>query len=347
MTASTQLNYSLSNCLCNTSITHIHPDPTFNMVRAPLPMLCGNYDPSLFTAGEPWYISEKYDGWRMYYMNGTFYSRTGKELKTIPHIAAAIPSNLPANTVLDGELWLGYDGFPEIGTAIEASDSRLQWILYDIPSAPGNYAERYEMLQSLFPAHNHAHPITVVSQFCVDNMDDADTFYEALLAENSKVEGVVYRPASLPYMWNERSDIFMKRKPMKDIEVLVIGYHTTTENKLPRPDGYVSSLICEMMDTQQQLRVSFRGVNPPEEGTIITIKYQNLTENGVPRFPIFKGIRGKLDAPFIPRKITTTATQAGLTLTLPKSAVVVTSTTTHFDMKPGQRVCFSLKFLIE
>jgi ATP-dependent DNA ligase len=126
------------------------------MAPAVTPMLCANYDAKSVASGAAYYASEKYDGWRMFYRDGAFYSRSGKPLSPPDHIVAAAEAlraaaadaaeGSPEAFALDGELWLGYDRFQDTHAALDAKSPELQWLLFDLPSAPGGYAERLTAL---------------------------------------------------------------------------------------------------------------------------------------------------------------------------------------------------------
>jgi hypothetical protein len=118
----------------------------------------------------------------------------------------------------------------------------------------------------------------------------------------------------------------MKRKPFRDLEATVVGYHTiaprTAESAAARPEGYVSSLICRIVaaPATADFKLTFKGARPPPIGALVTVKYQNLTDNGLPRFPTLKGLRASADAPAAsaPKSAPATAT------VLPKGAVATT-----------------------
>ena len=289
------------------------------MAPAVTPMLCANYDAKSVAPGAAYYASEKYDGWRLFYRDGAFYSRSGNPLSPPDHIvaaaealrAASAPFGAPAEFALDGELWLGYDRFQDTHAALDAKSPELQWLLFDLPSAPGGYAERLTALGALAAdaAPGAMAPVRVIAQtYCADRAA-LDAYYAATLAAEPRAEGIVVRAADLPYHWNARATAgFMKRKPFRDLEATVVGYHTiaprTAESAAARPEGYVSSLICRIVAAPEaaaaktaDFKLTFKGARPPPIGALVTVKYQNLTDNGLPRFPTLKGLRASADAP--------------------------------------------------
>ena len=285
------------------------------MAPAATPMLCANYDAKSVTSGAAYYASEKYDGWRLFYRDGAFYSRSGNPLSPPDHIVAAAEALRAAAIAdapfaLDGELWLGYDRFQDTHAALDAKSPDLQWLLFDLPSAPGGYSERLTALGALAAdAGVGSNGVRVIAQtYCADRAA-LDAYYAATLAAEPRAEGIVVRAADLPYHWNARATAgFMKRKPFRDLEATVVGYHTiaprTAESAAARPEGYVSSLICRIVAAPEALaaktadfKLTFKGARPPPIGALVTVKYQNLTDNGLPRFPTLKGLRASADAP--------------------------------------------------
>jgi hypothetical protein len=76
------------------------------IMKAPSPMLLSAYDADTFVVHPYLYVSEKYDGWRLYFRNGTFYTRNGNPLALPADFADAL--NKHKGVEFDGELWMGY-----------------------------------------------------------------------------------------------------------------------------------------------------------------------------------------------------------------------------------------------
>ena len=61
-------------------------------------MLATDMDASIDPSG--WWMSEKYDGVRLYWNGSKFYTRNGELVNAPPSITSQLPS-----VALDGELW--------------------------------------------------------------------------------------------------------------------------------------------------------------------------------------------------------------------------------------------------
>jgi len=96
-----------------------------------------------------------------------------------------------------------------------------------------------------------------------------------------------------------RSPTLLKVKSFKDDEARVVG-HTAGAG---RHKGRLGALEVELRDgTRFSVGTGLSDQereNPPPVGTIITFRYQELSNDGVPRFPSYVGVR--IDAaPFEP-----------------------------------------------
>jgi len=88
-----------------------------------------------------------------------------------------------------------------------------------------------------------------------------------------------------------RSSSLLKVKTFHDTEARVIGHAPGAG----RHKGRLGALIVEMQDgTKFNVGTGFSDnerENPPKVGAIITFRYQELTKDGVPRFPSYVGER--------------------------------------------------------
>jgi len=253
---------------------------------APSPMLLSVYEAEKMLRGSSsWYISEKYDGWRMMYFKGVFYSRTGQELAVPAEMRKdidAIFGSCGDDLILDGELWLGYNKFTETQSALNTRSTDLKFLVFDMPSANGTFEERLQLLSSLFTGVTTPR-VKLVEQVKVSNTDTntIDSYYDAVVTKGG--EGIVLKPSTMMYEFGKRSDIFLKRKPWDTMDVKIVGYFTTEAQK--SKIGYVSSLICEMRDdSSKNFKVQYKSINPPCIGAYVTIKYSQSTVTGLPKF---------------------------------------------------------------
>jgi DNA ligase-1 len=85
----------------------------------------------------------------------------------------------------------------------------------------------------------------------------------------------------------KRSATLLKVKTFQDAEATVIGYECGTG----RNASAVGALVMRLADGKE-FRLSSGLTDaarrcPPKVGTLVTFKFQSLTDGGVPRFPSF------------------------------------------------------------
>ncbi len=108
-------------------------------------------------------------------------------------------------------------------------------------------------------------------------------------------EGLMIRKPKSKY-FNGRSDTLLKIKSFHDAEAVVIGHVASTSQP-----GLCGSLLCRM-ENGKTFKVGSGMTNadrrnPPKKGSIITYRFQELTNSGSPRFPTYVGVRIDMDKP--------------------------------------------------
>jgi len=260
--------------------------------KTPSPMLLNAYDAAIFRKKQAVYVSEKYDGWRVYYRAGTFYTRAGNILVVSPELAAAVDAASAAHGGLefDGELWMGYG---RTSSDVNGVDASARLMFFDAPNAAHSFAERAAILAGVNFAHER---ISVVKQTVCNSEFDMTAVYDAVLARGG--EGVVLRLADQAYEHGVRGRYFMKKKPVESCETIVRAHHTTAGAGSKEVPGYVSSLIVESLDARKAVfKVSVKTTCPPAVGSIVTVNYCQETSTGLPKFPVLVGVRAAADLP--------------------------------------------------
>ncbi|KPA86892.1 putative mitochondrial DNA ligase k alpha [Leptomonas pyrrhocoris] len=104
------------------------------------------------------------------------------------------------------------------------------------------------------------------------------------------------------YGYGQRSGTLLKYKVMQDAEYVIVG---AVEGS-GKWKGSLGSFICVTPDEQQRFTVTpastdsekkrmWRTWRQAYKGKALTVQYQELTPDGVPRFPVGKGVRGAAD----------------------------------------------------
>ena len=99
-----------------------------------------------------------------------------------------------------------------------------------------------------------------------------------------------------------RSTTLLKVKSFHDAEARVLKHLEGSG----RHKGRLGAVLVEMADgTQFSVGTGFSDAereNPPAVGSLITFRYQELSEGGVPRFPSYVGMREDASPSLLPLK---------------------------------------------
>jgi DNA ligase-1 len=244
----------------------------------------------------PVYSQPKLDGIRGIVRKDGMWSRNGKKIVSAPHIFEAMESLFKNNPdlIFDGELYA--DKFANDFNAIcslvkktkptsedlKASAKQIQYHIYDLPSHPGTFLQRYLKLMNMVLPVN----CILVETNQVDNDNDIAGYYMDYI--HLGYEGQIIRLDKL--YENKRSKSLLKHKSFIDEEYIILDIEEGEGNKT----GMVGSFMFESK-TGKRFNASpkFNWEECQEMwkqrkeliGKSATVKYFNLTPDGVPRFP--------------------------------------------------------------
>jgi DNA ligase-1 len=234
-----------------------------------------------------WWVSEKLDGVRAYWDGSRFLSRLGNLYHAPDWFTAGLPTH-----PLDGELWAGRGKFQEAVGVAKRQDKPQTWdtlrfVVFDAPHLDTPFEERLAFLVAAHPAWANPYT-TLLEQVSCENLATMRT--ELARVEAAGGEGLMLRQPGSKYVAG-RSATLLKVKSFRDGEAVVIA----TEPGKGKHKGRTGSLLCELpggvrFNVGTGLTDAERA-NPPAVGTIITFRYQELSADGVPRFPTYVGVR--------------------------------------------------------
>jgi DNA ligase-1 len=270
------------------------------------PMLAHVYDPQSKTKTKnpivyPCFVQPKLDGLRclIYMTNGTIVtqSRTGGIFTTMDHITAGLKPffNVWPTVVLDGELYTNKYPFEELVGLIkrkQVDDPRIAQVhfhIYDIVSLEG-YAERRQFIlenRYLFPT-----TFEIVKTEEAIKMEDFKAKFTEYVQEG--YEGIMLRNKKGPYVSNHSHDL-QKYKEFEEDEFVIVGFKEAEG----RDSGTViwtcatktgGEFDCRPVGSVEHRKALFQNARA-NVGKMLTIKYQELSEKGIPRFLSGKSIR--------------------------------------------------------
>jgi ATP-dependent DNA ligase len=256
----------------------------------------------------PCYGQPKLDGTRcIAIMDGgkaTLWSRTRKPITSMPHIVAALEKAYPyGRYVLDGELYAAHlnEDFETIvhfvrqQTAAEGHEVIEYWVYDTIAGPDAPFALRNVYLEEEFPRRNMPSCIKLVPTTYLKSEDAAMEYFAE--CQRAGFEGAMLRNSDGLYV-HKRSYDLIKVKSFQDAEFPIVG----VEEGRGKLMGSVGAFICKtesgatfkakLMGSLDNLRTLYE--NPSMwQGKMLTVKYQNLTADGQPRFPVGKSIRAE------------------------------------------------------
>lgn len=253
----------------------------------------------------------------------TLYTRTQKEIKTLPHINKALENSMfgQMEIVLDGELYnheLKHD-FSLLTSLIKGQHNephpeheKMQYYIYDIVS-DNSFEKRNDMLKNMYYDGLDENILKLVATSEISDEKDMRSLHDVFTALG--YEGLMYRNGDMPYE-HKRSNGLMKVKVFQDAEFEVVGVnegkgkeagyavtYTVKNNGVPLtednetfkatiarltgPDGKFS----ETKEAYAE-RCAYILKNPKKYiGQMLTVQYQGRTPYGIPRFPVALRLR--------------------------------------------------------
>lgn len=256
-----------------------------------LPMLAHDYTKVGHRLQYPCHVSPKLDGVRAlcHIVDGTvtFTSRGGKEYKVPDHILEALkPLAETGNFVLDGELYLHGMSLQNIVSAVKNEGNpdhyRMQYHVFDVPSNEA-WRLRYYKLLELYTQFPLESPIKFVQGSVVESEDVARGWLAHYMGAG--FEGLMLRSLEGVYAYNHRSPDLMKWKEFVDCEAKVTDVREDKNGEgvltCQLPDGITFSVKMRGNHEYRKFENQSRLV-----GSWITVRYQQLTDDGVPQFPV-------------------------------------------------------------
>jgi len=288
------------------------------------PMLAHKFEPASKTAKKntiifPCFVQPKLDGLRcvVYRDSATGeirrQSRTGTYFDTMAHIVESLAplfAKYPA-VVLDGELYTTEIPFEELAGLIKTkkltpSDTDklrvIEYHIYDIVDETLPYHTRHESIKKMFAqvaASTASSPHKLPPYIRLVETIEAKTQAE-FKAEFSRFieegyEGIMLRNKTGMYRCNYRSHDLQKYKEFQEDEFRIIRFM--------QGDGRDKGTVIWVCETKEgkEFKVRPRGTIENRSklfktgekyvGKMLTVIYQELTEEGKPRFPVGKDVR--------------------------------------------------------
>lgn len=292
---------------------------------APPLLLAHSWDPSVDPSG--WWMSEKLDGVRAFWNGEHFVSRLGNRFFAPDWFVEKLPK-----TPLDGELFGGRKRFQKTVGVVKRFDGgelwkELRFVVFDAPTHEGTFEARIDHCRDVC---SRAGDYTSWHEHVVCR--DVDHLREELArVEALGGEGLMMRRPQSRYEAG-RSSTLLKVKTFFDAEAIVVGH----EAGAGKHTGRLGALVLELENgVRFNVGSGFSDAEreaPPPLGALVTFRYQELSDGGVPRFPTYVGVR--IDGEWKGRAASTTS---------PASVSAQRTVTTFERVRDGRREVVELE----
>jgi len=232
--------------------------------------------------------------------NITLFSRKGKAFEHLDQISKAVKSiHLPKNIVLDGELFSDDLDFQRVVGLVRKKKLNKKDLedmkkvkfdvfdLIDLNNLSLPFHKRWKMAKTLV-AKDKTNTIRLVNVYEVKDDTEINELLQKFLANGD--EGIMIRNRDSPYEIDKRSYHLQKYKKFIDTECQIVGAHEGKGN-----DKGTVIWVCQMKNgdkfkvrpigTRKDRKEKYKN-RKDYYGKLLTVKYQDLTNDGIPRFPV-------------------------------------------------------------
>jgi len=272
-----------------------------------LPMLAHPFTKRKHNIDYPAIVQRKFDGVRcLARLNSdgtvTLLSRKGKEYPHLNHIKADVAANNSnTNLVLDGELYSDTLTFQELVGLVKrvtlkpGNDEQMLEVslrVYDCVELnnEADFTDRYQTITNLTDGAEY---LSLVENVGVSTESEIHAAQAQFVEEG--YEGAMVRNLTGAYAIGKRSANLQKVKTFLDGEYPIVGFTQGTGGETgcvmwecQTPDG--QTFTVRPRGTQEDRKVLFQN-GSDYVGQQLTVRYQELTDGGVPRFPVGIAIR--------------------------------------------------------
>lgn len=254
-----------------------------------LPTLAQKYIERKHYIKFPAYVQPKLNGVRCIAKKKddvSFISRTGKDYNNFDHLVPRL-KELMKNTRFDGEIYVHEDlTFQELISAVKKKNhntSKLEYWVYDICDTEADFKDRNEWLeQNLVLDDVH---VKRVPTYVINNEQELFVYHEQFV--NDGYEGTIIRNMEGKYIYQFRSNNLQKYKDFIDEEFIIIGGKADEDGcvvfKCRTSSG--GEFNVKPKGSQEIRREWFRDL-PDIVGEELTVRYQNLSDDNIPIFPV-------------------------------------------------------------
>ena len=252
-----------------------------------LPMLANKWEDRKKYISEPFYVQPKLDGVRLLVSRDGGISRTGK---IVPG-TEILGKGLKEGQYVDGEAFDPNMTFEELTSTFKTDPLKLKFYVFDFFDRKNlgmTFDERWDHVRSLSNPHYE-----YVEMFSVKKHADMMAHHKMFMQQG--FEGTMIRDRNSVYEVGQRSNYLLKYKDFQTEEYEIVGANTGQGR-----DANAVVWVCKTKDGQQFTARPEGTITQREKdyknrekfiGKMLTVRFQNLTALGVPRFPVGVTVR--------------------------------------------------------
>lgn len=267
------------------------------------PMLAENWWDHHQKVEYPRAAQPKLDGHRMVAVvrggDATLWTRKREPITSMPHVVEELRRLARGwdseERVLDGELFLPGMKLQQIAAMARPKKpveghERLQYHLFD-KVMPACFLERFDTMCE--DVRGCSPVIQLVPTFTVKNAQQLDDLHASFKAEG--YEGTIVRKLGVPYE-HRRTQQLLKRKDMRDGDFAILG----VEEGRGKMRGHAGAVVCATADGKEFRATPEGEMSVKREtwegrdalvGKVGEVRYQDLSLDGIPLFPIFVRVK--------------------------------------------------------
>jgi len=246
-----------------------------------LPMLANKWGDRQKYISQPFYVQPKLDGVRLLVSKDGGISRTGK---VVPG-TEILGKGLKEGQYVDGEAFDPNLNFEELTSTFKTDPLKLKFHVFDffdLKKLDMTFEERWEKVKSLKNSHYEYVETTLVML-----RDHVPMMHEKHVKEGH--EGTMIRDKDSVYEVGQRSNYLLKFKDFQTEEYPIVDVKEGTG----REKG-TAIWVCKVGEQHfsvrpegtLEVRRKFLEEKDKYIGKQLTVRFQNLTALGVPRFPV-------------------------------------------------------------
>lgn len=259
----------------------------------PLPMLAQKFSERGGKMKWPVHVQPKLNGQRMNFDGTEAWSRGGKDIipEVIQHLQCKTTLVLDGELILPGNVLL-QETMKATKKYVPGVSEKLNYVVYDIMDAHMVFSKRFERLKAFVESLNTPN-IILVPTYIAHDIAEVMSYHKQFVSQG--YEGTMVRDDSGGYDIGHRNNQLQKFKDFVDAEFEIVGV-IEGDGRFKGAaifvcdNGYGETFRCTPEGTMEHRRELY-DTRANHIGKFLTIRYQELSKDRVPLFPVGVDIR--------------------------------------------------------